>query len=125
MIRCIGEPNFTTPGGRLVWVNSNNYDGINERVIISKFNPKHHMYKTYGITAMELHKLSDGRDYVKIDGDIFTGAKKKGFSFFASQYTTKMNTPINKQVEKFLNDIKKVRKMNISDDVIRIIKCIH
>lgn len=118
------KPDFATKSGRYVWVDVNNYDDINEKVVTSKFDKKHHMYKTYGITGMEVHRLSDGRDYIKLDGNIFEGPKRR-FSFFASEYTSKVGTAINKQVAKFLKDIKKVRKMNISDDVINIVKCIH
>ena len=83
------------------------------------------MYQTYGITGMEIHKLTDGRDYIKIDGDIFEGAQKKKFSFFASQYTTKIGASISNQVDRFLKDLKKVKKMDISDEMIRVIKCIN
>ena len=123
--KILRNPDSTTASGMSRWISTNNYDGINEKVVTNRFEQKHHMYKTYGITAMEIRKYNDGRECINIDGDIFEGSKKKNFSYFVSNCSTERCQPLNKNIEIFLKDIKKVRKMNITDDMIRVIKCIH
>ena len=121
------KPDLTTANGLSRWINYNNYYGTKEKIVTNRFDKKHNMYQKYGITAMQLRKFDDGRECISIDGDIFEGTKKKNFSYTTSRpyFSLKKGISPYKNVEKFLKELYDVRKMNISDSMINVIKCIH